>query len=139
MNACGRQREVRGHDEGAAAVEFALIAVIFVMLLAGVLQFGYTFFEYIEVAHAAREGVRWAALGETAQVTSRALAAAPGLDPSRLNVTVTPGASSDAVRVTARYVRTQIMPFPNVGSGPVHGGAVVMPNVITSVAEARME
>lgn len=131
----------RGSDGelGAAAVEFALIAVIFVMLLAAVVQFGYTFFEYIQVAQAAREGVRWAALGETAQVSTRAAAAAPALNPSRMTVGVTTGASSDSVRVTVRYPRTQIMPFPRIGRGPVRGATVVLPAVITSVAEARVE
>lgn len=131
---------VRLHgDEGAAAVEFALIAVVFVMLLAGVVQFGFTFYEYVQVAHAAREGVRWASLGETAQVIPRAQAAAPGLDGTRLNISVTSGSSPDSVRVTATYLRTQIMPFPEVDHGPVHGGNVGLPDVITSVAESRVE
>ena len=49
-------------DEGAAAVEFALIAVILFTLLLGIVQFGYLFFQWNEITHAAREGARWAAL-----------------------------------------------------------------------------
>ena len=124
-------------DEGASAVEYgimvALIAVVIitvVALLAGVIQFGFTFFEYIQVAHAAREGVRWAALGETAQVATRAAQAAPGLDPSLMQVNITAGSSSDAVRVTVRYPRTELIPLPN---------GVMLPALITSVAEEREE
>jgi len=125
-----RNKTRAGSDEGAAAVEFALIVMIFVALLAGVIQFGFTFFEYIQVAHAAREGVRWAALGETAQVATRAAQAAPGLDPSLMQVSVTAGSSSDAVRVTVRYPRTELIPLPN---------GVMLPALITSVAEEREE
>ncbi|HSK47686.1 MAG TPA: TadE family protein [Coriobacteriia bacterium] len=118
------------NDIGAAAVEFALIAVVFVTLLIGVVQFGFTFFEYIQVAHAAREGVRWAALGEPGQVITRATQSAPGLDPALMNITITTGSSTDAVRVTVSYPRTNIVPLPN---------GVVLPAVITSVAEERAE
>lgn len=118
------------HDHGAAAVEFALIVVLFVTLLAGLIQFGYTFFEYIQVAHAAREGVRWAALGEDPQVVTRAQQAAPGLDPSLMQISISAGSSSDAVRVTVSYPRTELIPIP---SGPL------LPALITSVAEERLE
>lgn len=125
-----RGRATGNHEQGAAAVEFALIVVLFVTLLAGVIQFGYTFFEYIQVAHAAREGVRWAALGEDAQVVTRATQAAPGLDSSLMQITIGAGSSSDAVRVTVSYPRTELIPFPS---------GLVLPAVITSVAEERLE
>lgn len=111
-------------------MEFALIVTIFVTLLVGVIQFGFTFFEYIQVAHAAREGVRWAALGETAQVNSRAATAAPGLIAAKMQITVAPGASADSVKVTVSYPRTQLVPFPN---------GVVLPAIISSSAEERLE
>lgn len=120
----------RQNDAGAAAVEFALIATIFVTLLLGVIQFGWTFFEYIQVAHAAREGVRWAALGQNAQVQTRALQAAPALDPGRVNVSISAGSSTDAVRVTVSYTRTNLVPLPP---------GIALPAVITSVAEEREE
>jgi Flp pilus assembly protein TadG len=126
-------------DQGAAAVEFALISVVFISLVFAAMQFGYTFFEYIQVAQAAREGVRWAALGENTQVVSRARAAAPGLDPAAMNISVSAGASPDAVRVTITYPRTELVPFPNISGGPVHGGTPLIPDTITSVAEARVE
>jgi Flp pilus assembly protein TadG len=124
------ERHSRRGEQGAAAVEFALIVTVFVALLAGLIQFGYTFYEYIQVAHAAREGVRWAALGEDAQVETRASEAAPGLDPSQMQITIGPGSSSDAVRVTVRYPTTVLIPLP---------AGVVLPATIESVAEERLE
>lgn len=129
MSSVGGDIRAKRGDEGAAAVEFALVSMIFVLLLTGIIQFGFTFFEYIQVAHAAREGARWAALGETGQVTARAIAAAPGLEAGRLQIVLTSGSSLDSVRVTVTYPRTQIVPIPDVA----------LPLNITSVAEMREE
>ena len=76
-------------DRGANAVELALISPVLVLLLLGIVQFGFTFFQYLEVSHAAREGVRWASLqtpggsvGDPTSVRGRVAAAAPGLTPA---------------------------------------------------------
>lgn len=129
-----RRRSRASDDSGAEAIEFALVVTILVMLIVGIAQFGLIFFQYIQVAHAAREGVRWAALGETAQVVPRAQAAAPGLSPAQLTVTVGGGADSESVKVTATYPITRIVPLPN----RLLGG-VVLPASVTSVAEERVE
>lgn len=123
-----RNRHDHARQDGAAAVEFALVSTILVALLIGIVQFGFTFWEYIQVAHAAREGVRWAALGAPAQVVPRAQAAAPGLDPARLTINVqTNGTWTVTVRAT--YTRTEIVPLPGVP----------LPATITSTAVQRLE
>jgi len=129
MSRIAKPESDRG-DAGAAAVEFALVAFVLIALLIGIIQFGYTFFEYVSVAHAAREGVRWAALGAVSEVDARAKAAAPGLDPSLLVITTGPGSSTDSVRVTATYPVTMF--FPGWES-------LSLPTSISSVAEQREE
>jgi Flp pilus assembly protein TadG len=52
-------------QEGAAAVEFALIVGVLAMLLFGMLQFGLAFFQLQNLRAAAREGARVGALGGT--------------------------------------------------------------------------
>jgi len=52
-------------EEGAAAVEFALIVGVLAMLLFGMLQFGLAFFQLQNLRAAAREGARVGALGGT--------------------------------------------------------------------------
>jgi Flp pilus assembly protein TadG len=52
-------------QEGAAAVEFALVAPILVILLFGVLQFGVAFLHVQTIRSAVREGARYAAVGGT--------------------------------------------------------------------------
>lgn len=54
-------RVLRG-QRGASAVEFAIVMVPLVLLLVGITQFGISFWHWLEVVHAAREGARWASL-----------------------------------------------------------------------------
>ncbi len=46
------------HGRGAAAVELAIVLPVLVMLLLGIMEFGYAFFIQASVAGAARIGVR---------------------------------------------------------------------------------
>jgi Flp pilus assembly protein TadG len=48
----------RGSERGAAAVEFALVIPVFLMLVLGTIDFGYYFFVSEVVTNAAREGAR---------------------------------------------------------------------------------
>lgn len=52
----------RKGDAGASLVEFALIAPFLILLLLGIIEFGYFFGEYNDVRHGAREGARLAAV-----------------------------------------------------------------------------
>jgi Flp pilus assembly protein TadG len=52
-------------EDGAAAVEFALIVGVLVMLIFGMLQFGLTFFELQNLRASAREGARLGAVEAT--------------------------------------------------------------------------
>ena len=52
-------------QDGAAAVEFALIVGVLAMLIFGMLQFGLTFFELQNLRASAREGTRIGAVGAT--------------------------------------------------------------------------
>ena len=54
-----------GREDGAAAVEFALIVGVLAMLIFGMLQFGLTFFELQNLRASAREGGRLGAVGAT--------------------------------------------------------------------------
>lgn len=49
-------------DGGAALVEFALILTPLVLLLFGIIEFGWAFFQLNDVRHGAREGIRLVAV-----------------------------------------------------------------------------
>jgi Flp pilus assembly pilin Flp len=52
-----------GDEDGAAAVEFALLLPLLVLLLFGLIQFGLAFNTRIQATNAAREGARMAVVG----------------------------------------------------------------------------
>ena len=56
-------RGLLGRDDGAAAVEFALVLVLFLTLVFGIIQYGLYFFQSQSVSSTAREASRLAAVG----------------------------------------------------------------------------
>ena len=58
------RRLLRGRqDQGAAAVEFAVILPVLLLIVFGIIEFGFVFNTQIALTQAAREGVRYEALG----------------------------------------------------------------------------
>ena len=49
-------------DRGAVLVEFAIIVPIFFLLVFAVVEFGWAFYQQLDVRHGAREGARLAAV-----------------------------------------------------------------------------
>src|SRR5579859_1395033 len=86
-----RRRPARSaiRDRGAAAVEFALLLPLLLLLIFGIIDFGRALNAQITLTQAAREGARMAALGEP-NVASSTQAAATGLSPVTVSVTSCP-------------------------------------------------
>ncbi|KGN32350.1 hypothetical protein N802_18470 [Knoellia sinensis KCTC 19936] len=85
----------RPSETGAAAVEFALVFPMLIILLAGIVDFGRAFHTQIILSNAAREGARiYAFEGDAANVQARAQAASPNR-----TVTASPGAQCGTVVV----------------------------------------
>ena len=53
-----RRRFGRRSERGAALVEFALIAMPLFLILFGTIEFGWAMFQYNDIRHGAREGIR---------------------------------------------------------------------------------
>jgi len=109
-------------DRGAAAVEFALLLPLLMLLVFGIVDFGRALSAQITLTQAAREGARLAALGEP-NVVSSTQAAATGLNPVNVTVTSCPagaGAGVNAV-VQVSYTFSFITPIAAIaglfGSG----------------------
>ncbi len=139
---CGAKARRSRSEEGASAVEFALVLGLLVLILVGIAQFGITFSQWLAIEHAAREGSRWGSLGYEAgsttspdTVRNKVWAAAPALNPrlTDAQITVSPGAPDEhpgePVSVTVSYP-TPVLPFMSRvfgGSGPtvtLHATAV---------------
>ena len=70
-------------EEGAAAVEFAMVAGLLFMLIFGMIEYGFAFFEMQTLRGAAREGARVAAVGgDDNQIQERIVAASAGALPA---------------------------------------------------------
>jgi len=110
-------------DRGAAAVEFALVLPILVLLLFGIIQFGHLFNQWQQLEHATREGARWASLQNSAgAVRTTVMAAAPTLGLAAGDITLNPVDPvglplGTPVTVTSRVVVPVFTPglFPGLG------------------------
>ena len=114
-------------DEGAAAVEFALIAPLLFMLLFGIFQFGIAWSQKEIFVQAAREGARYAAVGcedgcGADDVAARVVEATVGYPitggAGAISVTPSPGCSSEdpSETVTVEWTQTFTIDIPFVPS-----------------------
>jgi Flp pilus assembly protein TadG len=123
MPIMGRRRHGMASDRGAAAVEFALLLPLILLIVFGIIDFGRALNAQVTITQAAREGSRLTALNQP-NVTARTQAAATGL--SGVGVTVVsacpPGSGPTAnadVKVT--YTFTFITPIGAIAK--LFGGA----------------
>jgi Flp pilus assembly protein TadG len=96
----------RHSDDGVAAIEFALVLSLLILLLLGIVNFGIAFFKYQGLQAAAREGARFYAIeGDASAVEQRVHAALVGVV-SPNDVDVIPEddcATQKVVRVTLEH------------------------------------
>jgi Flp pilus assembly protein TadG len=71
-----RTRRAAEGDRGAAAVEFALVLPLLLLLVFGIVDFGRALNAQIMVSQAAREGARWNALGASPTEIAQRVSAA---------------------------------------------------------------
>ena len=128
-------------QRGASAVEFALIMPIFFILLFGIIDFGWYFFNQHTIQYATREGTRLALVGGTLRdadenelsrgdsiVKKIKDSAAIAVDPAKLSISIypvnpnytdpdgwenrqDPGSGGDYMRVRVRYTYTFLTPL----------------------------
>lgn len=90
-------KRLRG-EQGASAVEFALVSSVLFMVLFGTIQFGMAYNRSQGLQAAAREGARLASIGSTySEIVGRVQAAQSLFQAADLVVTTSP-ASSGSVR-----------------------------------------
>lgn len=129
-------RRARG---GQAAVEFALILPVFLLLIAGVIEFGRGFYTYSLLLQAVQEGARFGAVlgnykNDTA-IVNRVAQISPGGAADTVTVSATQSATNNTVVAAANRTRgniltvnattrySAIIPFFPVGSFTMSGRA----------------
>ncbi len=122
-----RPRSRRRRSRGQSLVEFAVVLPVFLLVLSGIMDFGFLLYSRMTVINAAREGARIATTMTEdagtipAAVTSQVNAAAGGLTVTTATCRVPQGSSScggfggadtgDSVRVTVTYVHHAFFPL----------------------------
>jgi len=113
-------------QKGQALVETALVLPIIILILAGIMDFGLLFNNYLVIANAAREGARSAAVGSSdSSINSLIASMTATLDQTKVKITIAPVDSSrkkgDEVTVTVQYDYTLITPVISaIIPNPVH-------------------
>ncbi|MEN8114205.1 MAG: TadE family protein [Actinomycetota bacterium] len=116
-------------EEGASAVEFALVLPIFILLVFGIMEAGWVFSQQVEVRNAAREGARLAVVDYADAATMRAeVCQRAALSNDRARVSFTLNGDTAEVRAEQTYASL-------TGVIPAFNGGIV----ISSVAEMRLE
>ncbi len=110
----------KGRCEGQAAVELALVLPLVALLLLALVQLGFLVRDEVLVVHAAREGVRQAAVDPSVDATKRAAAGSSTLASDRLQISMTGrGGPGSHVRVTVTYRAPTNVPLVGAAIGDV--------------------
>lgn len=126
------QAKCGGKQDGAAAVEFALIAMVFFSLLLGILEFGRVLFTWNSAVEATRYGARVAVvcdIGSTA-IVSRMQLIMPAVTATNVAVTYEP---STCVQSTCERVKVKIQGLSVTPLIPVLNVTLPVPSSETSL------
>jgi hypothetical protein len=115
MTRCGR---CSAEDQGAAALEFALVLPLLLTLVVGMIQFGFVMQAQLALVHTAQEGARLASLNAYDQAKVEGYAFPLKTNPSNpaMGLQVTQSRDASSVAVTAQY--------------PLLDGGVVIPQLL---------
>ncbi|QZY28705.1 TadE/TadG family type IV pilus assembly protein [Nocardioides coralli] len=133
----------QARDRGAAAVEFALVVPLLIMLVFGIIDFGYLINRVSVVNNAARDAARVASLnGTEAEVSATATQALNGIPGTSVTVTCrkadgsncgsydTDADSGGTAVVTITYVHDMITPVAAIFADSIN---------LSRTAEMRIE
>jgi hypothetical protein len=133
-----RRRTGAAPDEGAAAVEFALVSVLLFTILFGILQYGMLFFQMQAASSTARQMARFASVGITSCSAFRTASLAVASENEVPSLGFVPKAVFDVGGGTAarpEWVDVSIKFSPTDFGVPF----VPFPGDLTRTARARVE
>ena len=121
---CRRSRRRVRREDGAAAIEFALIVPVLVLLLFGLIEFGMAFLQVQSIRAGVREGGRAAAVGAQVSTTQqRTVSGSVGAIPSG-HTGLVQVQSSEGGRCTPQNIGSDVTVSYNTANLP--GGGVVV-------------
>ena len=140
-----RQVHSRGDGQaGAALVELAILAPLLIVLVLGVVEFGWLFGQFNDVRHGAREGARFAAVnaGDNDDIADTVCMAMDGLDAGMTSIEIefshieSYGNASEITRGDKGSI-TVTATVSSLSGVPLISG--FLPSQLTSDVEFRLE
>ena len=108
------RREFGGHRErGAAAVEFALVLPILLVILLGILDFGLYYYNDLQLTHAARDAARYLSVGKVSEAND-AINDASLVSTTLNGPTLDAGSTGNEATVTLTAVYHCLTPLPQL-------------------------
>ena len=108
----------RRHERGAAAVEFALVLPILLVILLGILDFGLYYYNDLQLIHVARDAARYVSVGNIDDANA-AIDGATLVSTTIASRSVDPGSAGNEATVTLTATYTLLTPLPRlIGIGP---------------------
>jgi Flp pilus assembly protein TadG len=119
------QKVKRDSERGAAAVEFAILLPLLLMLVLGTIEFGRAYNAQITLTNAARDGVRVMAINNdptaAKKAAQNAAASVSTIPVSDITLSSTTCSTGNQVTLTINYTLSTITgiagPFPMTGKG----------------------
>jgi len=132
MKIIQHQKKWRGKQGGAAAVEFALIAILFFSLLLGILEFGRVLFTWNSAVEATRYGARVAVVCDigSAAIVSRMQLIMPDIAAANVAVTYQP---AGCVQDTCERVKVKVQGLSVTPMIPLLNVTLPVPSSETSL------
>lgn len=130
-------RRLPGSQRGAAAVEFALVAMVFFMLLIGIVEMGRVLFTWNAAAEATRYGARVAVVCrvDDPAILRRMRKIMPALTAANVTVDYLPAGCTAS---TCHQVRVSINDVQVTTFIPVSAATLVVPPFTTSLPRESM-
>ncbi|MBZ0096452.1 MAG: pilus assembly protein [Sulfuricella sp.] len=112
LNRLSAQRQTG--EKGAAAVEFALVVIVLLLIVAGIVEFGRAFWYYDALTKATRDGARYMSTANVATINTAGVPAARTLVVTVANAArVSPVLGSGNVSVTCLDTSYGVVPCQN--------------------------
>ena len=117
----GRLKALTGSERGAAAVEFALVLPILIVLLLGIIDFGLYFYNDLQITHATRNAARYLSVGDVAGANA-AISKVTLVSTSLGGAAMTPATTGNPATVSVHATYSFLTPLPAlVGIGRTLG------------------
>lgn len=125
-------------ERGAALIEFALIAPLLLLLLFGIIEFGWKFGQFNDVRHAAREAARYAAVdaGDNAAIRGVVCDSLDGMQAGITEVRVALTDGSSGLRGESASIRVEVS-VDSLSNAPLISD--LLPTQLASDIEFRLE